>query len=73
MVNNCNSLHKSNVFCRDWLFIILPNLRGHSFYEVNKELLDMYASCKDGAECVSKQMEFLKKEKEERLNPKIDG
>lgn len=46
---------------------------GHSFYEVNKELLDMYAGCKDGAECVSKQMEFLKKEKQERLNPKVDG
>jgi len=40
---------------------------------VNQELLDMYASCKDGAECVSKQMEFLKKEKQERLNPKVDG
>ena len=46
---------------------------GHSFYEVNQELLDMYAACKDGAECVAKQMEFLKKEKTERLNPKTDG
>ena len=39
---------------------------GHSFYEVNQELLDMYAACKDGAEVVAKQIEFLKKEKAER-------
>jgi pre-rRNA-processing protein TSR3 len=41
---------------------------GHSFYEVNEELLDMYAKCKTGAECVQKQAEFLKREQEEKLN-----
>lgn len=41
---------------------------GHSFYEVNQELLDMYAACKDGAEVVAKQIEFLKKEKAERAS-----
>lgn len=45
---------------------------GHSFYEVNEELLDMYASCKDGAEVVQKQNEFLKKEQDARLNPNSD-
>ncbi len=39
---------------------------GHSFYEVNYELLEMYRNCKDGAECVAKQIAFLKNEKEER-------
>lgn len=41
---------------------------GHSFYEVNEELLDEYAKCKDGAEVVKKQMDFLAEEKEKRLN-----
>lgn len=39
---------------------------GHSFFEVNRKLLDMYAACKDGAEVVAKQIEFLKKEKLDR-------
>ncbi len=44
---------------------------GHSFYDVNYELLEMYRKCKDGAECVAKQIEFLKNEKAERkLGPK---
>ena len=46
---------------------------GHSFFEVNEQLLEMYASCKDGAEVVAKQIEFLKSEKKERLKPKQDG
>ncbi|RNA17727.1 ribosome biogenesis TSR3 -like protein [Brachionus plicatilis] len=45
---------------------------GHSFYEVNEELLIMYASCKDGSEVVQKQNEFLKNEKESRLNKNSD-
>jgi len=40
---------------------------------VNEQLLEMYASCKDGAEVVAKQIEFLKSEKKERLKPKQDG
>jgi pre-rRNA-processing protein TSR3 len=39
---------------------------GHSFFEVNHELLEMYAKCKDGAQVVEKQMEFLKNEKAQR-------
>lgn len=39
---------------------------GHSFYEVNYDLLEMYRQCKDGAECVAKQTEFLKNEETER-------
>lgn len=46
---------------------------GHSFYEVNEELLEMYAKCKDGTEVVQKQNEFLQKEKESRLNDNTDG
>ena len=41
---------------------------GHSFYEVNKELLEIYALCKNGAEVVAKQGEFLKKEQEDKLS-----
>jgi hypothetical protein len=41
---------------------------GHSFYEVNESLLDMYAKCKDGAEVVQKQIDFLKNEKEKVFN-----
>jgi pre-rRNA-processing protein TSR3 len=40
---------------------------GHSFYEVNKELLDIYAKCSTGAEVVQKQNEFLLNEKQARL------
>ncbi len=39
---------------------------------MNQDLLEMYRNCKDGAECVKKQIEFLKNEKEERKN-KIYG
>jgi len=38
---------------------------GHSFFEVNKELLDLYAKCKDGADVVQKQIEFLKQEQKD--------
>ncbi len=46
---------------------------GHSFYDVNYELLEMYRKCKDGAECVSKQIEFLKNEKAQRKLGSKDG
>ena len=46
---------------------------GHSFYEVNEELLMLYASCKDGADVVLKQNEFLRNEKKERMNPQSNG
>ena len=36
-------------------------------YEVNKELLDIYAKCSTGAEVVQKQNEFLLNEKQARL------
>lgn len=36
---------------------------GHSFYEVNHELLEIYSKCKDGAEVVQKQIEYLNNEK----------
>lgn len=43
---------------------------GHSFYTVNYELLEMYRKCKDGAECVAKQIEFLNNEKAKRKEAK---
>ena len=46
---------------------------GHSFYEVNAELLDIYANCKDGAEVVQKQNEFLKDEEQKRMAIKDTG
>lgn len=38
---------------------------GHSFIELNKELLDRYAACKTSAEVVEAQNDFLKAEEEE--------
>jgi len=46
---------------------------GHSFYEVNQELLDIYAKCKDGADVVQKQIEFLKKEQKDAEKRDDDG
>ena len=46
---------------------------GHSFFEVNYELLEMYRCCKDGAECVAKQIEFLKNEKDNRMHKTQDS
>ncbi|XP_033756932.1 ribosome biogenesis protein TSR3 homolog [Pecten maximus] len=39
---------------------------GSSFYKVNKELLSLYAACKDGAAVVLAQQEYLDKIQEER-------
>lgn len=46
---------------------------GHSFFEVNEELLDIYSKCKDGADVVQKQIEFLKNEKRELDNASLDN
>jgi pre-rRNA-processing protein TSR3 len=46
---------------------------GHSFYEVNKDLLDLYAKCKDGAEVVQKQNEYINTVKANRNNGKFLG
>ena len=43
---------------------------GHSFYTVNYELLEIYRKCKDGAEVVAKQIEFLNNEKLKRKEAK---
>ncbi|XP_059475281.1 18S rRNA aminocarboxypropyltransferase [Neocloeon triangulifer] len=39
---------------------------GHSFIKLNQELLDIYAACKDGAEIIKAQQEYLDKEEIER-------
>ena len=45
---------------------------GHSFYEVNKDLLDLYAKCKDGSEVVQKQNEYINTVKANRNNGNIN-
>jgi pre-rRNA-processing protein TSR3 len=45
---------------------------GHSFFQINFDLLEMYAKCKDGAEVVSKQNEFLSAEAKANENKPHD-
>ena len=45
---------------------------GHSFYEVNEELLEKYSRCKDSAEVVTAQKEYLEQLEVEHNKPK-DG
>nr|XP_022314867.1 ribosome biogenesis protein TSR3 homolog isoform X2 [Crassostrea virginica] len=45
---------------------------GHSFYEVNQELLEKYARCKDSAEVVTAQKEYLEQLEVEHNKPKDD-
>ena len=45
---------------------------GHSFYEVNQELLEKYARCKDSSEVVTAQKEYLEQLEVEHNKPK-DG
>ena len=42
---------------------------GDSFYEVNREALEAYASCKDSAEVVEKQQLYLEKLQDRHNNP----
>jgi pre-rRNA-processing protein TSR3 len=46
---------------------------GHSFFELNEELLEIYSKCQNGAEVVQKQIEFLKNEKKEIDNASHDN
>ncbi|XP_072029248.1 18S rRNA aminocarboxypropyltransferase-like [Amphiura filiformis] len=41
---------------------------GGSFYDLNRELLDTYATCKNGAEIVTKQQEWMEKMAAEKKN-----
>ncbi|XP_022905706.2 uncharacterized protein [Onthophagus taurus] len=43
---------------------------GHSFVELNKELLDIYAGCSDSKSVVEEQGKYLKKEQELQLKRK---
>eukprot|EP00096_Caligus_rogercresseyi_P006669 TRINITY_DN2336_c0_g1_i1.p1 TRINITY_DN2336_c0_g1~~TRINITY_DN2336_c0_g1_i1.p1 ORF type:complete len:246 (+),score=69.88 TRINITY_DN2336_c0_g1_i1:226-963(+) len=43
---------------------------GHSFIELNRELLETYSQCKDSEEIIKVQNEYLDKEKEELLKKK---
>ncbi|XP_062583431.1 18S rRNA aminocarboxypropyltransferase-like [Saccostrea cucullata] len=45
---------------------------GHTFYEVNQELLEKYAKCKDSTEVVAAQKEYLEQLEEEHSQPKQD-
>lgn len=39
---------------------------GHAFFELNAELLDLYATCEDGAAVIAAQDAYLRKVHEER-------
>lgn len=41
---------------------------GHSFFEVNQKLLDIYANCKDSAEVIQKQNEYIEEEQNLQKN-----
>lgn len=43
---------------------------GHSFVELNKEVLDLYASCTNSASVVEAQNEYIKKAQEEHIAQK---
>lgn len=43
---------------------------GHTFYEVNRELLEKYAKCKDSTEVVATQKEHLEQLELEHNRPK---
>ncbi|VEN55469.1 unnamed protein product [Callosobruchus maculatus] len=43
---------------------------GHSFLELNGELLDKYASCKDGKEVIEVQTLYIKEEQEKLAHNK---
>lgn len=45
---------------------------GHSFLTLNKELLDLYASCKNSSEVVEAQNSYLAKEQQERKDRRGD-
>lgn len=45
---------------------------GHTFYEVNEELLEKYAKCKDSADVVAAQKEYLEQLEVEHNRPKQD-
>lgn len=43
---------------------------GHSFIELNTELLEAYSACKNSKEILAAQDEYLQKAREEKLNRK---
>ncbi len=46
----------------DWGTRLLKRFKwGGSFYDLNRELLDTYTACKNGAEVVAKQQEWMDK------------
>ena len=46
----------------EWGLRLLKRFKwGGSFYDLNREVLDVYAACKDGAEVVAKQQEWMDK------------
>ena len=46
----------------EWGLRLLKRFRwGETFYDLNRELLDEYASCKNGEEVVAKQQEWMEK------------
>ncbi len=46
---------------------------GHSFFEVNRELLDGYAACHTSTEVVAWQQEYLEKIQKEDADERLRG
>ncbi len=46
---------------------------GHSFLELNQDLLDTYMSCADGAAVIAAQQDYLDKAHAEGLKTKLAG
>lgn len=45
---------------------------GHSFLELNQQILDKYSECKDSAEVLLAQDEYLKTAEEEKRNRRLE-
>jgi len=45
---------------------------GHSFLELNEELLELYANCKSSAEILEVQQKYLEDTEKERANKNLD-
>lgn len=47
---------------------LAPFKWGHSFWDLNHDLLELYAKCSDGAAVIAAQEEFLRSEQAKRLD-----
>lgn len=53
--------------------ILEPFGWGPTFLDINRELLDAYAACTDGAGVIAAQEEFLQRAEQEKMLRKMDN